>query len=63
MPETAIHGGFTLAGQHFISEITDFPQQPHSPKPFGAQGRRHRNANRTAGKILKNLKKGLAFLF
>jgi len=24
MPETAIHGGFTLAGQHFISEITDF---------------------------------------
>jgi hypothetical protein len=48
MPETAIHGGFTLAGQHFISEITDFPQQPHSPKPFGAQSRRHRNANRTA---------------
>jgi hypothetical protein len=51
MPETAIHGGFTLIKQHFISEITDFPQQPHRPKPFGAQGCRHRNANRTDEKI------------
>jgi hypothetical protein len=56
MPETAIHGGFTLAGQHLSREITEFAQQPRSPKPFGAQGCRHRNANRTAGKISINLR-------
>ena len=34
VPETAVHGGFSLSDKHFISEITDFPQQPGSPKPY-----------------------------
>ncbi len=42
----------TLTMQHFISEITDFSQQPGSQRPFGGQGCRGRNANRTAGQIL-----------
>jgi hypothetical protein len=50
MPETAIHGGFTLTMQHFISEITDFPQQHGSQRPDGRQGR---NANLTDGIILR----------
>jgi hypothetical protein len=36
-PETAVHGGFTLAVWHFISEMTDFSQHPQCPKPSAAQ--------------------------
>ena len=54
VPETAVHGGFSLIEIHFISEITDLPQQPGSLRPCSV---RLRPAgllkNRTGKKILQ----------
>lgn len=37
-PETAVHGGFSLAVNHFISEITDFPLHPGELQGRETQG-------------------------
>lgn len=34
VPETAVHGGLSLAEKHFISEIADSSQQPVNPNPM-----------------------------
>ena len=37
VPETAVHGGFSLSDKHFISEITDFRNSPQPNAGSGAQ--------------------------
>ena len=51
VPETAVHGGFSLTVEHFISEMTDSPQQYGTPKnrlrrPAQTQARSHKAAVR-----------------
>ena len=47
VPETAVHGSFSLVENYFISEITDFSQQPGSRMPYSAADQQGPGADRT----------------